>query len=112
MKGFEAAANYVLDPKKPVIMRLDGHSFQRFTSKFQKPFDPRSALLHLFSFIVFISYFIRVSLIDCASTVHEAMLGAAVALLTPHNPSATFVFSDEISLFFPIYDQSTVGTLR
>jgi tRNA(His) 5'-end guanylyltransferase len=56
-------------------MRVDGHSFSKFTQFFQRPFDPR---------------------------MHHAMLETAKDLLA-HNPSATvaYTFSDEITLVFP-----------
>jgi tRNA(His) 5'-end guanylyltransferase len=41
MKGYEAASDYTLVNRLPVILRLDGNSFSKFTKqrKFEKPFD-------------------------------------------------------------------------
>lgn len=43
LKAYEAASENVLIPRLPVILRLDGNSFSRFTeqAKFEKPFDRR-----------------------------------------------------------------------
>src|SRR5690606_15755000 len=43
MKCYERAAEAVLAPRLPVIIRLDGNSFSRLTRKlrFNKPFDER-----------------------------------------------------------------------
>ena len=42
MKGYEAASETVLPRRLPVILRLDGNSFSRFTESrgFTRPFDP------------------------------------------------------------------------
>lgn len=41
MKGYEAEeAQRALPPDRPVLVRIDGHRFSRFTKGFRKPFDP------------------------------------------------------------------------
>lgn len=39
MKGYEAASDYVLPSRMPIIVRLDGNSFSKLTKKLDKPFD-------------------------------------------------------------------------
>lgn len=39
MKGYENKARIYLEPKTPVIIRIDGKAFHTFTRGFQKPFD-------------------------------------------------------------------------
>lgn len=43
MKTYEAASDFVLPARLPVIIRLDGNSFSKFTDEmgFKKPFDSR-----------------------------------------------------------------------
>ena len=76
MKEYEAITTALhLEPGVPAIMRLDGHSFSRFTARFQKPFDSR---------------------------LHTAMVATCADLLGTHN-TATLAYtqSDEITLVFP-----------
>jgi tRNA(His) guanylyltransferase len=75
MKFYEAPYNTTLTPNHPVILRLDGHAFSRFTSHFARPFDQR---------------------------IHAAMISTCSALLS-FFPSATVAYtqSDEITLVFP-----------
>lgn len=41
MKGYEGAeAQRRLDPQCPIVARIDGRTFSKFTKGFQKPFDP------------------------------------------------------------------------
>lgn len=39
MKAYEAASNYYLVKRMPVVIRLDGSHFHTFTKGFKKPFD-------------------------------------------------------------------------
>jgi len=75
MKQYEAIYDTTLPENSPIIMRLDGHNFSRFTSHFARPFDER---------------------------IHSAMLSTCTSLLT-FFPSATLAYtqSDEITLIFP-----------
>lgn len=41
MKGYEAVAQPVLMHRTPVIIRVDGKNFSKFTRGMKKPFDPR-----------------------------------------------------------------------
>jgi tRNA(His) guanylyltransferase len=75
MKSYEAVYDATLPLNSPVIMRLDGHNFSRFTSHFARPFDER---------------------------IHSAMISTCTDLLS-FFPSATVAYtqSDEITLIFP-----------
>lgn len=74
MKQYEAIYDTTLPESSPIILRLDGHNFSRFTSHFARPFDER---------------------------IHSAMLSTCTSLLT-FFPSATLAYtqSDEITLIF------------
>jgi len=40
MKVYESVnSDKVIDPKKPYMIRLDGHTFHTFAAPFEKPFD-------------------------------------------------------------------------
>ncbi len=39
MKRYEAAFSFVLPPRLPIAIRVDGRSFHKFTEKMQQPFD-------------------------------------------------------------------------
>ena len=39
MKQYEKVNTRILDPNQPIIIRLDGKGFSKFTKKFNKPFD-------------------------------------------------------------------------
>ena len=43
MKRYEQVTQIRLIRRMPVILRLDGKSFHRFTRGFEKPFDPGNA---------------------------------------------------------------------
>jgi tRNA(His) 5'-end guanylyltransferase len=75
MKQYEAATEINLEPSQPVILRLDGHAFSKFTAPFSKPFDER---------------------------LHKAMVRTCADLLDCY-PAATLAYtqSDEITLIFP-----------
>jgi tRNA(His) guanylyltransferase len=75
MKSYEAELDHVLPSDRPIILRLDGHGFSRFTSHFARPFDER---------------------------IHSAMIATSEDLLT-FFPQATVAYtqSDEITLVFP-----------
>jgi tRNA(His) guanylyltransferase len=75
MKSYEAVYNTSLTPSTPTVLRLDGHTFSKFTANFDRPFDPR---------------------------IHDSMVATCSDLLV-HFPSATLAYtqSDEITLVFP-----------
>jgi tRNA(His) guanylyltransferase len=75
MKKYEAPYDIALPLNTPIIVRLDGHGFSRFTSHFCRPFDQR---------------------------IHDAMI-ATCANLLHFFPQATVAYtqSDEITLVFP-----------
>lgn len=62
-----------VDLAQPVIVRLDGHRFSRFTAGFHKPYDSR---------------------------IFEAMLRTTADLLTQMNPDSAYTQSDEITLMY------------
>ncbi|KAF4625646.1 hypothetical protein G7Y89_g12517 [Cudoniella acicularis] len=74
MKSYEGVYEFKLGPG-PAILRLDGHTFSKFTANFARPFDQR---------------------------IHDAMTATCSDLLC-HFPSATLAYtqSDEITLVFP-----------
>ncbi|KAJ4309581.1 hypothetical protein N0V84_011423 [Fusarium piperis] len=75
MKEYEATTEIQLDPSKPAILRLDGHSFSKFTASFAKPFDER---------------------------LHTAMVKTCADLLGAYSSaSLAYTQSDEITLVFP-----------
>ncbi|KAF2735282.1 Thg1-domain-containing protein, partial [Polyplosphaeria fusca] len=75
MKKHEVEFDHDLPSNTPIILRLDGHGFSRFTKSFNKPFDQR---------------------------IHNAMMAASEDLLK-YFPQATIAYtqSDEITLVFP-----------
>jgi tRNA(His) 5'-end guanylyltransferase len=75
MKSYESHFDHTLPLDKPIILRLDGHGFSRFTSHFARPFDER---------------------------IHTAMIATCADLLH-FFPRATVAYtqSDEITLVFP-----------
>lgn len=75
MKQYEASFDFTLPSGSPVVLRLDGHAFSKFTSHFCRPFDQR---------------------------IHDAMTATCTDLLA-YFPSATVAYtqSDEITLAFP-----------
>lgn len=80
MKQYEASFDFTLPLDSPVLLRLDGHGFSRFTSHFCRPFDQR---------------------------IHDAMISTSADLLQ-FFPQATVAYtqSDEITLVFPSGVQS------
>ncbi|KAF2130226.1 hypothetical protein P153DRAFT_356032 [Dothidotthia symphoricarpi CBS 119687] len=80
MKQYESSFDFTLPVNSPVLLRLDGHGFSRFTSHFCRPFDQR---------------------------IHDAMISTCVDLLH-FFPQATVAYtqSDEITLVFPFGVQS------
>lgn len=80
MKKYEACFDLTLPLDSPVLLRLDGHGFSRFTSHFCRPFDQR---------------------------IHDAMISTCADLLS-FFPQATVAYtqSDEITLVFPSGVQS------
>ena len=75
MKQYEESYEFTLPLSSPVILRLDGHNFSRFTAHFCRPFDQR---------------------------IHDAMISTCSDLLK-YFPQATVAYtqSDEITLVFP-----------
>lgn len=75
MKQYEASFDFTLPLDRPIVLRLDGHGFSRFTAHFCRPFDQR---------------------------IHDAMISTCVDLLH-FFPQATVAYtqSDEITLVFP-----------
>jgi tRNA(His) guanylyltransferase len=75
MKQYESSYEYTLPADKPIILRLDGSCFSKFTSHFCRPFDQR---------------------------IHDAMVAACIDLLK-FFPQATVAYtqSDEMTLVFP-----------
>lgn len=75
MKQYEASFDFTLPSDFPIVLRLDGHTFSRFTSHFCRPFDQR---------------------------IHDAMIAVSTDLLK-YFPAATVAYtqSDEITLVFP-----------
>lgn len=41
VKEWEQSTGIIIDPTLPVVIRIDGHRFSRFTKHFQRPFDDR-----------------------------------------------------------------------
>lgn len=80
MKQYEASYDFTLPLNSPIILRLDGHTFSRFTAHFCRPFDQR---------------------------IHDAMISTCSDLLK-FFPQATvgYTQSDEITLVFPTGVQS------
>ncbi|KAH7383165.1 tRNAHis guanylyltransferase-domain-containing protein [Pyrenochaeta sp. MPI-SDFR-AT-0127] len=80
MKQYEASFDFTLPLNAPIILRLDGHGFSRFTAHFCRPFDQR---------------------------IHDAMISTCTDLLK-FFPQATVAYtqSDEITLVFPTGVQS------
>ena len=80
MKQYEAPFDFTLPLASPVILRLDGHTFSRFTAPFCRPFDQR---------------------------IHDAMVATCSDLLK-YFPQATVAYtqSDEMTLVFPAGVQS------
>ncbi|VUC31557.1 unnamed protein product [Clonostachys rosea] len=83
MKRYEVTMEINLEPSQPVILRLDGHAFSKFTAPFSKPFDER---------------------------LHTAMVKTCADLLESY-PAATLAYtqSDEITLLFPYGVESFNG---
>lgn len=75
MKAYEDQTETRLVPSQPAILRLDGHSFSKFTKPFDKPFDER---------------------------IHSAMVKTCADLLESYpTASLAYTHSDEITLVFP-----------
>ncbi|KAK7417105.1 hypothetical protein QQZ08_011764 [Neonectria magnoliae] len=75
MKEYEAATEIHLELSQPAILRLDGHTFSKFTAPFAKPFDER---------------------------LHTEMVKTCADLLDAY-PAANLAYTqlDEITLVFP-----------
>lgn len=80
MKQYEAASESSLPSDSPIVLRLDGHTFSRFTSHFCRPFDQR---------------------------IHDAMIATSTDLLKFFSAATVaYTQSDEITLVFPTGVQS------
>ncbi|KAF3040530.1 hypothetical protein E8E12_008353 [Didymella heteroderae] len=86
MKQYEASFDFSLPSNLPIVLRLDGHAFSRFTGHFCRPFDQR---------------------------IHDAMIATSTDLLK-YFPAATIAYtqSDEITLIFPTGVQGFNGRVQ
>lgn len=75
IKCYEIKSEYYLLKDEPVIIRIDGHHFSKFTSVFKKPFD------HIF----------RTAMIETTKDLHNRF-----------NSYSSFTQSDEITLYLPV----------
>ena len=84
MKRLEDISNIKLQPKKPVIIRLDGRAFSKFTKGLEKPFDED------------ISYIFQLTALELASEIQNAK----------------FIYSqsDEINILLTDWDKDTTDT--
>lgn len=78
MKNYENTTESKIDQKLPVIARIDGHRFSKFTKGFKRPFDER---------------------------LHEAMRLTTEDLVQQFNACLGYTESDEITLIFSEYDK-------
>jgi len=78
MKGYEAASDFVLPLRLPVILRLDGRAFHSYTKGFSKPFDFR----------------FQMAMVRTAMSVCKEVSGAKIC----------YVQSDEISILIINYE--------
>jgi tRNA(His) guanylyltransferase len=78
MKTYERSSESQIDQTKPVIARIDGHKFSKFTKGFKRPFDDR---------------------------LHETMRLTTEDLLTQFNAYLGYTESDEITLIFHECDE-------
>lgn len=74
MKAYENATETKINGNQPWIVRLDGHSFSKFTRGFNKPFDPR---------------------------ISNTMINTMNDLVQEFHATLGFTQSDEITLVFP-----------
>eukprot|EP01094_Clydonella_sp_ATCC50884_P010963 TRINITY_DN20788_c0_g1_i1.p1 TRINITY_DN20788_c0_g1~~TRINITY_DN20788_c0_g1_i1.p1 ORF type:complete len:380 (+),score=90.70 TRINITY_DN20788_c0_g1_i1:27-1166(+) len=74
MKGYEREFQHQVNPARSFLVRLDGHTFSKFTSHFKKPYDAR---------------------------IQSAMVCTASDLVERFNAASGYVASDEITLVFP-----------
>ncbi|KAM9964980.1 hypothetical protein ACTFIW_004777 [Dictyostelium discoideum] len=81
MKSYEDDMKIQIEKNKPFIIRLDGHSFSKFTKNFTKPHDIR---------------------------IHNAMIETSTVLLKTFMPTCIYTFSDEITMCFPSIDETTL----
>ncbi|KAF1945347.1 Thg1-domain-containing protein [Clathrospora elynae] len=80
MKQYESNFDFTLPLDTPIILRLDGHGFSRFTAHFDRPFDQR---------------------------IHDAMISTCADLLHFFTKATiAYTQSDEITLVFPAGVQS------
>lgn len=75
MKELENNPPLTFNHENLITMRLDGHCFRTYTRSFKRPFDNRIA---------------------------DGMISAAKSLVSTFNCASAYVFSDEITLIFPI----------
>ncbi|KAL4496171.1 hypothetical protein ABPG72_012908 [Tetrahymena utriculariae] len=80
MKEYEQNARSKIDPSLPAIMRIDGHSFSKFTKGLKKPYD---------------------------EWLHKLMVETTAALISEFNFTIGYTQSDEITLvYLPSFDKS------
>lgn len=73
MKGYESESDTSVALDKPIIVRIDGKRFSRYTAKFKKPFDDR---------------------------ITDAMINVTEALIKQTHAHLGYTQSDEITLIF------------
>ncbi|KAN0032192.1 hypothetical protein ACTFIV_006069 [Dictyostelium citrinum] len=84
MKSYEDGMKIQIEKNNSYIIRLDGHSFSKFSKAFKKPG---------------IAWDFRI---------HQAMVETATALMKTFQPTVIYTFSDEITMCFPSIDQESI----
>ncbi|KAM9953405.1 hypothetical protein ACTFIR_008473 [Dictyostelium discoideum] len=84
MKSYEDGMKIIIEKNNSFIIRLDGHSFSKFSKVFKKPG---------------IAWDIRI---------HQAMVETATALMKTFLPTVVYTFSDEITMCFPSIDKEAI----
>mmetsp|Transcript_1930 Transcript_1930/g.4445 ORF Transcript_1930/g.4445 Transcript_1930/m.4445 type:complete len:303 (-) Transcript_1930:138-1046(-) len=82
IKQLERECEHRIPEDRAFIIRLDGSSFSTYTKHFKRPFDTR---------------------------ISRSMLWAASQTMQHFSCSAAYVFSDEVSLLFPVRENATTG---
>jgi len=79
MKGFESKGRSYVDPSKPMVIRIDGHCFSKFTRGLRKPYE---------------------------EWLHIAMVRTTAKLVKDFSATMGYTQSDEITLIFlPKFDE-------
>ncbi|KAK5582455.1 hypothetical protein RB653_004040 [Dictyostelium firmibasis] len=84
MKSYEDGMKIQIEKNSSYIIRLDGHSFSKFSKSFKKPG---------------LAWDLRI---------HQAMVETATALMKTFMPTVIYTFSDEITMCFPSIDQDSM----